>query len=295
MTLQLAMPADFAPFAKPLQAAEPGPAVQHDHLPDLLGDLDRRPVACSRGPIMGLYDRYMAPGDNSQLVLGSRAGVAVSDQDATRIRFAIGPYSREAGIRKGDDIIAIYGLPLPDKMPITEQALAEHEDDPAYIAMSNLVFGTEEFPVPLTVRSPDGSIREVTVTTGEHHVNTAASNSGVSPTLLSFIDVVHVIFYPLLIWAAWILHRRNARDAVSSVLSLAILLMIGAELPSSAFLSRIGVPYEVNVRLYDLGNVLLVAGILLFPHGKLTPRRLLLLCARAAAAVAARGALSGVA
>ncbi|MGI8705616.1 MAG: hypothetical protein ACR2JJ_07460 [Sphingomicrobium sp.] len=278
MTLRLAMPAGLLPFGKRFKLPNRVPPFNTTAHRIFSVIWVAALLLAVGGPIMGLYDRYMAPGDNSQLVLGSRAGVGVSPQDATRIRFTIGPYSREAGIRKGDDIIAIYGLPMPDRMPITEEALAENEDDPAYIAMSNLVFGTEEFPVPLTVRSPDGGVREVTVTTGEHHVNTAASNSGVSPTLLSFIDVVHVIFYPLLIWAAWILHRRNSRDAVSSILSLAILLMIGAELPSSAFLSRIGVPYDVNVGLYDLGNVLLVAGILLFPHGTLTPRRLLLLC-----------------
>ena len=230
------------------------------------------------GPVMGLYNRYVASGDNSQLVLGSRAGFAVSLQDATHIRFTVGPYSGAGGIRKGDDIIAIYGLPLPDRMPVTEKAIEQHADDPAYIAMGNLLFGTEQMPVPLTVRSRDGSVREVTVTTGEQHIDAAAADRGFSPTLLSFIDVVHVIFYPFLIWAAWILHRRNARDAVSSVLSLAILLMVSAELPSSAFLDGIGVPLKVNVALYDLGNLLLIAGIVLFPHGTLSGRLVLLLC-----------------
>ncbi|HET9459215.1 MAG TPA: hypothetical protein VFO51_04460 [Sphingomicrobium sp.] len=231
------------------------------------------------GPIGGLYERYMAPGDNSQLIMGSRAGFAVDARDATKIRFRVGPYSREVGIRKGDDIIAIYGLPMPEKMPVTEKVLDEHADDPAYIAMGNLLFGTESMPVPLTVRSQDGSIREVTVTTGEQHMDAAARALGISPTLLSFIDIVHVIFYPFLIWAAWILHRRNARDAVSSILSLAILLMISAELPSSSFLDSIGVPFWANAALYDLNNVLLIAGIVLFPYGKLTSRRVALLCA----------------
>jgi len=223
------------------------------------------------GPSMALYQRYSTPGDNSQLMLGSRAGFAVSLQDATRIRYLVGPQAREAGIRSGDDIVAIYGLPLPERMPMTDRVLAERADDPAYIAMGTVLFGTEAMPAPLTVRSPGGEVREVTVMTGEQHVNDAAREAGVSPTLLSFIDVVHVIFYPFLIWAAWILHRRNSRDAVSSVLSLAILLLIGAELPSSAWLSNIGVPRVVQVAIYDLGNVLLVIGILLFPHGKLTP------------------------
>ena len=35
------------------------------------------------GPLAGFYDRYTAPENNSQLLLGSRAGFAVSPRDAT--------------------------------------------------------------------------------------------------------------------------------------------------------------------------------------------------------------------
>ena len=231
------------------------------------------------GPVMGLYDRYTSPADNSQLFMGSRAGIAVAPKDATSIRFTVGEETRRAGIRPGDKIIAIYGLPMPAVMPVTEQALAQHGQDPAYVAMDNLLFGTDKLPFPLTVHSTDGKIHEVTVTTGEEHIKSAASSAGVPPILLSFVDVIHVIFYPFLLWAAWILHRRNARDVVSSVLSLAILLMIGSELPSSAYLGEIGVPRAVNVALYDLSNILLLAGILLFPHGELSWRKIGLLVA----------------
>ena len=230
------------------------------------------------GPAMALYERYSAAADNSQLVLGSRAGFAVALQDATKVRFLVGSQARESGLRQGDDIVAIFGLPLPAEMPMTDRAIAERADDPAYLALGSVLFGTEEMAVPLTVRSPDGSIREVTVVTTEEHVNDAAREFGASPTLLRFVDVVHVIFYPFLIWAAWILHRRNARDAVSSILSLAILLLIGAELPSSAWLTSVGVPRPMHVAIYDLGNILLIAGILLFPHGRLTPRLVAILC-----------------
>ena len=51
------------------------------------------------GPAAGIYFRYSAPESNSQLVLGSRAGIAVSDQDATHIRFPIGPKAQSLGIR----------------------------------------------------------------------------------------------------------------------------------------------------------------------------------------------------
>src|SRR5206468_5996051 len=99
---------------------------------------------------------------------------------------------------------------------------------------------------PITVREPGGRLRDVVVTTGEQHIDAGAREIGVSPKWLSFVDLLHVLAYPLLWWAAWLLHRRNARDAVSSILSIAVLLTIGAEQPSSDFLSHFGVPLRVN-------------------------------------------------
>ena len=230
------------------------------------------------GPLAGFYYRYTAPANNSQLLLGSRAGFAVSPADATRVRFLVGPPAA-GGIRPGDHIVAVYGLPLLPTMPVTEAALAQHADDPAYIAMGNLLFGGDSAEVPLTVRGSDGAVRDVTVTTGEHHIDAGARRLGVSPKLLSFIDLLHVLSYPFLLFAAWILHRRNSRDAVSSILSLAVLLTIAAEQPSSMFLATAGVPRAANVALYDLGNVLLLAGILMFPHGSLSWPRLGLIAA----------------
>jgi hypothetical protein len=229
------------------------------------------------GPATGIYFRYSSPANNSQLMLGSRAGFAVSPNDSTRIRFTVGAHARQEGLRPGDHIVAIYGLKTPDVMPVTEQSLSEHADDPAYIAMGNLLYGTDSSEVPLTVRGTDGQVRDIVVTTGEEHIDEAADSLGIGARLLGFIDVLHVIFYPFLLWAAWILHRRNARDAVSSILSLAVLLTIGAEQPSSTFLANIGVPRALNVALFDLGNICLLAGILLFPHGTLSWRVVLLI------------------
>jgi hypothetical protein len=224
------------------------------------------------GPVVGFHHRFTEPSNNSQLLLGSRAGFAVSPRDATLVRFTVGPDAEKAGIRAGDHIIAIYGLPLPKTMPVNEEALAQHANDPAYIAMGNLLFGGDQSEVPLTVRDSDGRVRDVTVTTGEQHIDAGARALGISPKLLSFIDLLQVLFYPFLLWAAWLLHRRNARDVVSSLLSLAVLLNIAAEQPSSVFLATIGIPRPVNVAIYDLGNVLLLTGIMLFPHGNLSWR-----------------------
>lgn len=224
------------------------------------------------GPIAGFYYRYTEPPNNSQLLLGSRAGFAVSPRDATLVRFTVGPEAETAGIVPGDHIIAIYGLPLPRTMPVNEEVLAAHANDPAYIAMGNLLFGTDQSEEPLTIRDPDGKVRDVTVTTGEHHIDAGAKRLGITPKMLSFIDLLQVLFYPFLLWAAWLLHRRNSRDVVSSLLSIAVLLNIAAEQPSSVFLAMWGVPRPINVAIFDLGNVLLLTGILLFPHGNLSWR-----------------------
>jgi hypothetical protein len=143
--------------------------------------------------------------------------------------------------------------------------------------MGNLLYGSDESEIPLTVRDPNGRVRDVNVTTGEQHIDAGAKALGISPKVLSFIDLLQVIFYPFLLWAAWLLHRRNARDVVSSILSLAVLLSIGAEQPSTIALASVGVPRAVVVALFDSGNMLLLAGILLFPHGYLSWRKVALL------------------
>jgi hypothetical protein len=185
----------------------------------------------------------------------------VSPRDGTVVRFTVGPQAETAGIVAGDKITAIYGLQLPDTMPVNEEALAQHANDPAYIALGNLLFGTDAAEVPLTIRDPNGRVRDVTVTTGEQHIDAGARALGISPRLLGFIDLMHVLAYPLLLWAAWLLHHRNSRDAISSILSLAVLFTIAAEQPSSVFLDQVDVPRWLNVAMFDLGNVLLLAGI----------------------------------
>ena len=229
------------------------------------------------GPVAGFYLRYTQPPNNSQLLLGSRSGFAVSPNDATVIRFTVGPQTENAGIVPGDKIVAIYGVPLPPHMPVDEKSLAVHSNAPAYITLGNLLYGTDNAQVPITVRDPDGHVRDATVITGEQHIDAGARALGISPKWLSFIDLLQVLAYPFLLWAAWLLHHRNSRDVVSSVLSLAVLLTIGADQPSSTFLMHVGVPLRANVAIYDLGNVFLLAGILLFPHGNLSWRRLLIM------------------
>ena len=65
----------------------------------------------------------------------------------------------------------------------------------------------------------------------KQHIGQAASSVGLPPILLSVVDLLHLLTYPFLLFAAWILHRRKPEDLISSVLSLAILLTVAAEQP----------------------------------------------------------------
>jgi len=227
------------------------------------------------GPIAGTRYRLTEAGRNSGLVAGSRAGVALAENDLTRIRFPVGSAATSAGIRAGDDIVAIDTIPVSPvvTMPGAPGALAGAGTETDQLLFGDLLSGAEDRDMLLRLRSPDGREREVAVRTGEVHVEQASSVLGVPPGLLSFIDLIHLLTYPFLLISAWLLFRRKREDVVSSVVSLAILLTMAAEQPSATFLARdVGLPQGVHQALYDLANICLIGGILLFPHGRLSPR-----------------------
>lgn len=228
------------------------------------------------GPIAGIYLRLTLPPSSAQLFTGSRAGLGLAPDDATIIRFPVGDATREAGISSGHRLIALNGENLPEPMPITQTAWEERADEPAYQQFEKVFFGDADMPVELTVRSPSGQVRQVRVRAGEFHFNQELQAIGLTPKLAGLSDVLHVIFYPLLVWIAVVLHLRNRGQIVPEILSLAILLMLGAEQPSSTFLSEVGVARFVNVMIFDLANIGLIAAILLFPDGRLTPRPVLI-------------------
>ncbi len=232
-------------------------------------------LLAAAGPVIGTWYRLTSPDENSALMLGSRAGLALSEDDLTHVRFPVGPEARAAGVRPGDQIVAINGVPLARTVPISERGIARPNDatDSDYAALAPVVDGTEPLDLDLHLRSRDGSERSFKVRTGEQHIEQDAYRLGLSPMLLSVVDLLHVITYPFLLFAAWILQRRKREDLVSSILSLAILLTIATEQPSAAFLRFVlQIPEALHQTLYDVGNIALLAGILLFPYGRLRPR-----------------------
>ncbi|MEA3038360.1 MAG: hypothetical protein QOE79_873 [Sphingomonadales bacterium] len=259
-------------------------------LPERLPDFGRRSLILFRllwfaafllalaGPVAGTWYRVKDASRNSALIPGSRAGFAVSDKDLTRIRFPVGPEAARLGLRRGDHIVAIDGIAVSPVVPMpgTPAAVKAKVTDADQALFGDLLYGEESRDVALTLRGPDGGVRDVHVTTGEQHIEAGAAALGIPDPVLSFADLIHLITYPFLLASAWVLYRRKERDVISSVVSLAILLTMASEQPSASFLELVAhVPAWLHRSLYDLGNVCLLAGIMLFPHGRLSPRPVL--------------------
>ena len=269
-------------------ADAPGP--RRPVLPDRIPDLKGRGLLLFHlfwipalllaivGPLAGIWYRFDQSGQNSALVVGSRAGLALDEDDLTRVRFPVGAQAKAAGVKPGDEIVAIDGLEVARVVPISRRgrALPNDATETDYVLFSPILEGTDESEYTFRLRSRDGSERDYRVKLGEQHIARAAGRFGLPPALLSVVDLLHVITYPFLLFAAWILHRRKPEDLISSVLSLAILLTIAAEQPSAGFLQYVlQVPDWTHRLIYDLGNICLLAGVLLFPFGRLRPRTIL--------------------
>ena len=262
-------------------------SVPRSRLPERLPDLNRRGLILFQlfwipalllavvGPLAGIWFRFDQAGENSALIVGSRVGLGLSEDDLTRVRFAVGDAARAAGVQAGDDIIAIDGTPVAKVIPISKRGLARPNDatDIDYALFTPIIEGEGETDYTIRLRSQDNGERDFRVRSGEHHIAQGASSAGLPPILLSVVDLLHVLTYPFLLFAAWVLHRRKPEDLISSVLSLAILLTIAAEQPSAGFLTYIlHLPEWAHRLLYDVGTICLLAGVLLFPFGQLRPR-----------------------
>jgi hypothetical protein len=263
-------------------------------LPERLPDFGRRSLLVFRiiwfpafvlallGPMAGTWQRLSEGGQNSALVPGSRAGLALAADDLTRIRFPVGPVTAAAGVKAGDEIVAIDGLPLSKVVPTPGEGpeLPAGTTEADYTLLGELLYGAESRDTVLRLRTPQGQERDIAVTTGEQHVERGAGAYSIPAWLLRFADLLHLPTYPLLLASAWVLFRRKQSDVVSSVVSLAILLTMIAEQPSATFLALVlHVPEWAHRIVYDLGNILLLGGILLFPFGRLTPRWVLAILA----------------
>src|SRR4051812_31640250 len=118
------------------------------------------------GPVAGLYNRFTTAGENSALMLGSRTGLVLSEDDLTLVRFPVGAAAKAAGVRRGDHITAIDGIPLSKVVPLSPSARGKGTDVD-YALFGPIIEGNEPVDLDLTLRSPEGQTRNLKVRTSE--------------------------------------------------------------------------------------------------------------------------------
>ena len=135
------------------------------------------------GPVAGLYYRFTTPGENSALMLGSRSGLVLSEDDLTYVRFPVGAAAKAAGIKPGDHIVAIDGIPLSKVVPLSPSTTRQGTDTD-YALFGPIIESSEPVELDLTLRSPSGETRKFKVRTSEEPIEQAARAAGLNPTLL---------------------------------------------------------------------------------------------------------------
>src|SRR4028119_518999 len=83
------------------------------------------------GPLIGTWHRLAAPSANSALMVGSRAGLVLNEDDLTQVRFPVGAAARAAGIEPGDDIISINTIPVAKVVPLSHSGITRPTPPPA--------------------------------------------------------------------------------------------------------------------------------------------------------------------
>jgi hypothetical protein len=226
------------------------------------------------GPIAGTWHRIAEADRNSALVAGSRAGIALAEDDLTRIRFPVGPAAAAAGIRAGDEIVAIDTIPLSPvvAMPGSAAAAAGAGNETDQLLLGDLLSGAEDRDILLRLRSPGGREREVSLGTGEGPYRAGRASARDSPRPAELHrphPPPHLPLPPRLRLAALPAQaggrgqlRRLACNLADDGDGAALGRLPGARRRGAGGLHQ---------AIYDLANICLIGGILLFPHGRLAP------------------------
>ena len=158
------------------------------------------------------------PGENSELMLGSRVGLVLSAERSHarplpgRLRRpkrrASNPATRSSRSK---------ACPCRTVVPLdpTRSGRARPCDRHRLCAVFADPQGNEQ-PIDLDLTlalGRPGRFAQFQVHTGEQHIEAAARSLHLTPAMLSVVDLFHILTYPFLLFAAWILHRRKREDS----------------------------------------------------------------------------------
>ena len=250
------------------------PAVQYADAAPVFAVVVRRLPACDGGAVRGLLSSLHRPGEQFPAAARQprRLCRVAERRDARplhgRPRRAKGRHRRRRQDRRG--LWPAAAAKHADRRGRARRRIRRTRPTSPW-ATSSTAPTRPKFP--LTVRDPNGRVRDVTVITGEEHIEAGARALGVSAKMLSFIDLLPVLAYPFLLWAAWLLHRRNSRDVGQldpvdrgPVHHRRRAALVGV--PRVRGRSRAGSTSPSTISATSCSS----AGILLFPHGNLSWR-----------------------
>jgi hypothetical protein len=208
-------------------------------------------------PIRGaLYDYYWLQH------LGWRPhGLLMAQNDqALTVRGVFGEEARRAGVHPGDIVTAVDGSPI-----------GNGSDD---AQVNRLVGGPDGSIANLTLRSPGGGDRTVTLTS---RASTAAQLfRGTGATRAMFDGAVHfsdLAFLLFLVPPAVLLFVRRRREIVPALLSMALLIIAGFLTGGRVGLVETGVPYPtIDIIAGLLGWIPLALSLTVFPDGRFVPK-----------------------
>ena len=229
------------------------PALPRPRLPERLPDLKSAVAAAVRaaldagfllaiaGPVAGIWYRFDVSRPEQRADDRQPRGLALSEDDLTRVRFPVGPAARAAGVRPATTSSPSTACRLPESSRFRSEGIARPNDaDRLRLRRCSRRSSraSSKSDLDLRLRARDGTRPQLSRAHRRAAYRAGRAPVGLPPMLLSVVDLLHVITYPFLLFAAWVLHRRKREDLISSILSLAILLTIAAEQPVRAFLQR---------------------------------------------------------
>jgi hypothetical protein len=179
---------------------------------------------------------------------------ATSDTGIT-ISAVFGDEARRAGVRAGDRVIAVDGWRVGDRS----------RDDRLY----KLLDGPEGSTDTLTLRSPSGAERQVTLATRASTADTMFRGTGISRGVFDaanhFFDLAFLLF---LVPAAVLLFVRRRREIIPALLSMSFLVISGFAAGATA-LTAAGLSQRLVDIVADLfGWIPLVLALATFPDGR---------------------------
>ena len=188
------------------------------------------------------------------------AGIRLTQIDR-RITFA--PFGDETrgAFPPGSTLLAVDGRPVPDlvgQRNFDRIARALGDDDGRVIR--------------LTLRTPAGAIRQVSVRRGPQHLAQSDRDAPMPYAARSALNLATAVIVSLLMVATgWLLFRRRPRDPVVALLSSGMLGAV-AIVCSHTALGIFGAPEPVLMFVQRIFQAAIFVAIAVFPSGRFTPR-----------------------